>query len=111
MKMQSVNGASPHSWIEIYLSKADEDGYVPFNEDRRLGQNQYASRLATGKHGSLALGPDLRWKNLENGDYHSIRIHADDLVIFHERALAYHRDTMRGESKDLSQYLALSAHN
>lgn len=71
-------------WVAAYLREEDEDGYVPFNLDRRLGQNQYASRYADGRHGSRALGGDLRWKG-DPKDYHFLRIHKDDLMVFHQR--------------------------
>ena len=91
---------SAPDWMEPYLRKADEDGYVPFNEDRRLGQNQYASP---------DLGADLRCKHLDEkgGDYHRIRIHKDDLATFHERVKAYQQDASWGEIKDIDHYLAM----
>lgn len=96
-------------WKNAYLSKADEDGYVPFNEDRRLGQNQYASHYAKGLDRSPDLGQGLRWKHLHDrgGDYHRIRIHQDDLETFHRRVEAYKKDAGWGEAKDLEHYLAL----
>ena len=78
-------------WTQSYLSHADEEGYVPFNHDRRLGQNQYASRMIEGKHGSPCLGGSLRWKHLDDpgGNYHAILIHKDDLAEFHRRVEAH----------------------
>ena len=100
---------SAPDWMEPYLRKADEDGYVPFNEDRRLGQNQYASRYARGILRSPDLGADLRCKPLDEkgGDYHRIRIHKDDLATFHERVKAYQQDASWGEIKDIDHYLAM----
>lgn len=102
---------SAPDWKDAYLSKVDEDGYVPFNEDRRLGQNQYASRFARGIITSPDLGADLRWKHLDekSGDYHRIRIHKDDLSTFHERVKAYQKDASWGEIKDTDHYLAMRA--
>lgn len=73
------------TWTDSYLELVDEKGYVPFNHDRRLGQNQYASRYIEGKHGSDNLGEGLRFSGLDKGSYHSILIHKDDLVEFHRR--------------------------
>jgi hypothetical protein len=67
-----------------YLDTETEDGYVEFNADRRLGQNQYASRYIEGKRGYECLGEGLRFKNLD-GNYHEILIHKDDLLEFHRR--------------------------
>lgn len=74
------------AWTDTYLNREDEEGYVPFNEDRRLGQNQYASHYVDGRHGSPNLGNGLRWKfKGDASNYHFIRIHRDDLVEFHNR--------------------------
>ena len=75
--------------INIYEREMDEDGFVPFNADRALGQNQYASRYAAGQHGYPNLGDGLRWKNLDSSNYHDIRIHRDDLLEFHHRVEEY----------------------
>lgn len=98
-------------WKAPYLRKEDEDGYVPYNEDRRLGQNQYVSHYARGIHRSPDLGQGLRWKHLDDkgGDYHRIRIHKDDLGTFHERVRAYKEDASWGEIKDIGDYLAIRA--
>lgn len=70
--------------IEPYLNSMDEEGYVLFNADRSLGQNQYASRYVSGKLDYPNFGDGLRWKNLDKG-YHFIMIHRDDLEEFHRR--------------------------
>ena len=100
---------SETDWKESYLRKVDEDGYVPFNEDRRLGQNQYASHYAKGILRSPDLGQGLRWKGLDDsgGNYHIIRIHQDDLETFHRRVKAYREDTSWGRAKDVEHYLGL----
>lgn len=96
---------SNENWKEAYLRHEDEDGYVPFNEDRRLGQNQYASRYAKGILDNPDLGQGLRWKGLDRGDYHFIRIHKDDLEIFHRRVKAYKEDASWGRAKEVEHYL------
>ena len=68
----------------------DAEGFVAFNADRSLGQNQYASRFVDGRHGNPYLGKGLRWKGIEKG-YHFIRIHADDLGEFHRRVNEFRR--------------------
>lgn len=81
-------------WIQDYLDDADERGYVEFNLDRRLGQNQYISRHVGGRNGSADLSQGLRFDTERfdaSGDYHSIRIHRDDLVEFHERVHAHEK--------------------
>lgn len=83
-------------WMEAYLAEADLDGYVPFNADRRLGQNQYASCHVSGSHGGADLGAGLRWKIPEHGTYHDIRIHKDDLLTFHARFLEHRQKTLEG---------------
>ena len=97
------------SWTKTYLRHEDEDGYVPFNEDRRLGQNQYVCRYARGILDYPDLGQGLRWKNLESrgGSYHDIMIHKDDLETFHRRVRAYSDDAGMGQRKDLEHYLSL----
>lgn len=96
-------------WKDAYLRKRDEEGYVPFNEDRRLGQNQYASHYARGILRSPNLGQGLRWKHLDDrgGDYHRIRIHEDDLETFHRRVKAWLEDASWGRTKDIEHYLSL----
>jgi len=89
-------------WFGPYNSTLDEDQTVEFNADRRLGQNQYASRYASGKVGSHNLGEDLRWKNLDDGNYHSLRIHYDDLAEFHRRVEACKHATSWGHDNPLS---------
>jgi hypothetical protein len=54
------------------------------------GQCQYVSRYVGGRHGSPDLGDGLRFKG-DPADYHSMRIHADDVAEFVERVLAHER--------------------
>lgn len=88
-----------NAWIDSYRKEIDEEGYVPFNHDRRLGQSQYASRSVDGRHRSTNHGDGLRWKFGYSGDasdYHSIRIHIDDLEEFHRRFKADNDQIMSG---------------
>ncbi len=82
-------------WTAPYIEMQDEDGYVPFNQDRRLGQNQYASRYADGRHGYAHLGKGLAW-NGDPSDYHDLTIHRDDLVEFHKRVEKHKKDQFAG---------------
>lgn len=91
-------------WKKRYLRERDAEGYVPFNADRRLGQNQYASRYAEGEHGSPELGRGLRWKNLDR-NYHELMIHEDDLEEFHRRVKAYEEDASYGRMREIDYYL------
>ena len=63
-------------------------GYRLFNEDRALGQNQYASRYIDGRHGYPNLGEGLRFRG-DIGDYHDIYIHNDDYDTFRDRVRKY----------------------
>lgn len=69
---------------------AQDAGYRLFNEDRSLGQNQYASRYVDGRHGYPNFGEGLRFKG-DPEDYHSLYIHIDDYDEFHRR-VKKHRD-------------------
>ncbi len=75
-------------WKASYIQEMDEDGFVPFNTDRRLGQNQYAARHLNGMPGyeNLTLNYDdqiMRFKGLDGGSYHDIKIHISDLDWLH----------------------------
>ena len=69
-------------------SSAKAAGYRLFNEDRKLGQNQYASRYVDGRHGHPNLGEGLRFMG-DPSDYHSLYIHVDDYDTFRERVLQH----------------------
>ena len=58
--------------------------FVPYNSDRKLGQNQYVSRYIDGRHGSPELGKGLRFDG-DPKDYHNVLIHKDDLAEFQTR--------------------------
>ncbi len=66
-----------------------DGGYSLFGDTARnqLGQQcQYASRYIDGRiEGYPALGEGLRFKELDSGSYHSIRIHRDDIPEFVRR--------------------------
>lgn len=74
-----------------------DEGYGSFGDfarSRLKQQCQYASRYIEGKLDNYpALGKGLRFKNLDRGDYHSYRIHRDDMDEFQQRYEAY-RDHM-----------------
>ena len=61
----------------------DSDGYANFGDVARgsLGmQCQYASQYVTGTFNDRPnLGQGLRFKNLDTGNYHEIRIHGEDI--------------------------------
>ena len=76
--------------LDKYILLQDDDGFVPFNYYRELGQNQYASRYAHGRiEGYPNLGEGLRWKNHTSGNYLKLAIHIDDLAEFHNRVTTY----------------------
>jgi hypothetical protein len=82
--------------------KFNDAGYSPFGDfsRNRLGQQcQYGSRYITGKiDGYPALGEGLRFKNLDDDNYHAIRIHRDDMDEFECRYRAHieERNTIIG---------------
>jgi len=71
----------------------NDGGYSPFGDfsRSRLGEQcQYGSRYITGRiEGFPSLGEGLRFLNAERSDYHSIRIHRDDMDEFERRYRAY----------------------
>jgi hypothetical protein len=82
-----------------------DDRYVDFGDVARgrLGmQCQYASRYLTGVGATPALAQDLRWHGGDpaalwrtlspDGNYHALRIHADDVEEFVARADRWRRD-------------------
>lgn len=76
-------------WIDVNYTYSDRywnDNYVPFNADRKLGQNQYASRYIDGRHGSPNLGKGLRFYG-DPTDYHDVKIHKEDYDKFRSRVL------------------------
>lgn len=73
--------------------------YVDFREvSRAVGmQNQYACAYIFGTERTPALGEGLRIQNWPNkfGDYHSIKVHEDDVETLIER-IKDHRRTKLG---------------
>lgn len=71
----------------------NDGGYSPFGDfsRSRLGQQcQYGSRYILGlNEGYPALGEGLRFLGLDRSDYHSIRIHRDDMDEFERRYRAH----------------------
>lgn len=67
----------------------NDGGYTSFGDVAReqLGQQcQYASRYVTGRNDDYPnLGEGLRFKNLDDGNYHAILIHRDDIDTFVQR--------------------------
>lgn len=72
-----------------------DGGYTSFGDVARRELNQqcqYASRYIEGKiEGYPALGEGLRFKDLDRGNYHFIRIHRDDVEEFVNRYRRYHQ--------------------
>lgn len=69
----------------------DKDGMVEFGEVARNvlhQQCQYASYYVSGLHGTPILTADLRIDG-NAGDYHSLRIHQDDVITFVRRVNDY----------------------
>ncbi|MDD2657050.1 MAG: hypothetical protein PHD04_00080 [Candidatus Pacebacteria bacterium] len=76
--------------------ESDSEGFVCF-PDVAIGelrqQAQYASRYVDGViEGYPNLGEGLRFKG-DTDDYHSLRIHKDDIREFVERVLVYKKST------------------
>lgn len=80
-----ADGSVTHQ-LEIVHPDFHDDGYSCFGDFARnsLGEQcQYASRHIDGRmDGYEALGEGLRFQNVGSGDYHSIRIHRDDMAEF-----------------------------
>lgn len=73
------------------VDKPDEDGYVNFTyvANRHIGrQSQYTSRYVDGRLGYPNLGEGLRFKG-DPADYHSLRIHQDDIAEFARRVFEH----------------------
>lgn len=88
----------------------NDAGFSPFGDfcRTRLGQQcQYGSRYISGRlEGYPALGDGLRFNNgmgydgkvrlLDPGDYHSVRIHRDDMDEFERRYKAFQEERLNG---------------
>ena len=77
--------------------KQNDDEYISFGDFARnvLGQQcQYASRYVDGRLGSANLGIGLRFKELDTGSYHDIKIHKDDVGIFEQRYRKHMRELL-----------------
>ena len=81
------------SLMRIVHPDFNDGGYSSFGDfsRSRLGQQcQYGSRYIQGRNeGYPALGEGLRFLNLDRSDYHSIRIHRDDMDEFERRYRAH----------------------
>ncbi len=77
------------SLMRIVHPDFHDGGYSSFGDfsRSRLGQQcQYGSRYIEGKIERYpALGEGLRFQNLDRSDYHSIRIHREDMDEFERR--------------------------
>ena len=86
--------------VDIIHPEFNDHGYSPFGDfcRNRLGQQcQYGSRYITGRlEGYPALGEGLRFLNEDSGNYHSIRIHRDDMDEFERRYRAYNAESLNG---------------
>ena len=72
----------------------NDDDYVNFgNVSRgRLGlQCQYGSQYINGSCGRVNLGNGLRFKNVDSYNYHSLKIHKDDVERFVKRYMYYQK--------------------
>lgn len=69
----------------------DAQGFVDFGEVARMlchQQNQYCSRYLTGTPDRVHLGAGLRYHG-DEGNYHSLRLHKDDVEEFVTRVYAW----------------------
>jgi hypothetical protein len=96
-------------YCDIIHPEFNDGGYSLFGDfcRSRLGQQcQYGSRYIEGRiEGYPALGEGLRFNNgkghnggtrpLNSGDYHSIRIHRDDMDEFERRYKAFCEERLR----------------
>lgn len=80
-----------------------DDNFIPFNGERELGQNQYASRFIDGRLDSANLGAGLRFSG-DPSDYHFVRIHKDDHAEFHRRVKHYMKLTSEGRRDEADAY-------
>ncbi len=70
----------------------NKDGYVRFGDVSRNELNkqcQYGSLYINGFEGYPNLGEGLRFRNLDEGNYHAIEIHVDDITEFVRRYKTY----------------------
>jgi hypothetical protein len=88
-----------------YKLGEDNEGYVNFGEmaRNRLGrQCQYTSRYLIGLYPYPDISEGIRWKG-SRGDYHSYRIHKDDVEEFIKRIEEYEWDVSRMSKGDLAK--------
>lgn len=103
---------------DIIHPEFNDDGYSGFGDfaRSRLGQQcQYASRYIDGRlEGYPALGEGLRFNNgkpygkvreLDASDYHSVRIHRDDMDEFERRYKEYRSDNGFGMRTEVLEWL------
>lgn len=84
---------------DIVHGDFNDQGYSLFGDfsRTRLGQQcQYGSRYITGRlEGYPNLGEGLRFLNADSGNYHSIRIHRDDMDEFERRYRSHQADRLQ----------------
>lgn len=82
--------ATNYSEAEAILEK----NYVQFGKMGLPGvnmQTQYSSRYLEGTAGYPDLGDDIRIAGNPNLDYHSLKIHEEDIPLFAQRIVDYRR--------------------
>jgi len=91
-EVRDFEGSAGHL-VRIVHPAFHDNGHSSFGDfsRSRLGQQcQYGSRYILGRiEGYPALGEGLRFENLDRSDYHSIRIHRDDMDEFERRYRAH----------------------
>lgn len=87
------------------MTNSSNSDFVLFNEQQQFGQTQYASRYIEGKDGRPNLGCGLRWAG-DFFNYHTIRIHKDDVMRFDLRFRVYTALKELGMDDHLSNMLS-----
>jgi len=120
MVMEECDESENHAAVlcNIIHPEFNDDGFSSFGDfcRERLGQQcQYGSRYIDGRlEGYPALGEGLRFNNgkrwgqvreLDASDYHSIRIHRDDMDEFERRYKAYRPDNSFGMRTEVREWL------
>jgi hypothetical protein len=92
-----TNDVCDQSWWQSGAATPDAEGFVQFGDVSRyrLGQQcQYGSRYVDGSiPGCANLGEGLRFRGSTN-DYHSLRIHIDDVDEFVSRVRRHRADPL-----------------
>lgn len=86
--MVSDGTANDYTQAETIL----EEKYVQFGKIGSAGvnmQTQYSSRYLEGTAGCPDLGDDIRIAGNPNLDYHSLKIHEEDIPLFGQRVIEH----------------------